>query len=344
MSRAAELAGHFEDCTSLAVVCHDDPDPDCLASAYALGCIARRYGITDVVYVDGHRLSHPQNQALAAYLGLEVTGPASPAFASADLVALVDHAVPGVHDSLAPGSPVDVVIDHHEYDDPPAATFLDLRPEYGATATICFEYLRDLAIPLSVPLASALLFALHRERLDHVRHPTNHEYEAATALYPHCDARVIDHLYESAATPTIADSLATAIQNRQVSGSCLVSWAGQLSERDALPHAADYLVGLRGIESVLVLGLVDGAVHLSARSTSPAVDLGRVLPRLVGSRGDAGGHSDMAGGVVPMPASAARSGGGPATLEDLVEGLGSQFCERVRAANAASAPDPTAVL
>lgn len=326
--RVVELAVRLGRVNSVAIVCHEDPDPDCLAGATALGAIAEWCGVRSVEYFDSGPLSHPQNAALAEYLDLDLRPVSDSGFAAADAVALVDHAIPGDHDALAPGTPVDIVVDHHEYDRPIPASFADVRPEYGATVTILFEYLRTLGVPVSVQLASALLFALHRERLDHVRRPTRREYEAAAALFPRCDQRAIDRLYRTGKTDETIDTIAAAIRNRRVTGPCLVSWVGAVAERGALPQAADYLLTLQHVDTVLVVGLVDTDLRLSARTTDPAVDLGRVVPRIVGPDGRAGGHQDMAGGVVPDV--------GQPAADAVVEQLLSQFCVAVTAAVALS--------
>ncbi|MHB9288200.1 DHH family phosphoesterase [Halobacteriales archaeon Cl-PHB] len=311
------------------MVCHDDPDPDCLASAVGLAVIARWAGVSTVQYFDGNHLSHPQNQALVDYLDIRLRRTSDPALGAADALALVDHAVPGTHNSLPPGTPVDIVLDHHQYDRPVEGDIVDLRPAYGATVTIVVEYLLELGVSVSTPVASALLFALHRERLDHARHPTPTDYAAATALAPLVDSQAIDHFYRSGTTTTTVDALATAIRNRTIDDSCLVSWVGTVAERDALPQAADYLLSLQEVDTVLVLGMVDGDLQMSARSVDPSVDLGKTLPRIVGPNARVGGHRDMAGGLIPATALPPSFGTDPADSVPLVETLTSRFCSAV---------------
>jgi len=337
---ATELADYLRTIDSLAIVCHDDPDPDCLASAVALAAIARWCGVPTVGYFDGHRLSHPQNRALVDYLDIRLQPVDDAALAEADAIALVDHAVPGDHDSLPPGTPVDIVLDHHEHDRPIAGDVVDLRPSYGATATILVEYLLELRVPVSVPVASALLFAIHRERLDHVRHPTPTDYAAATALAPLADPQAIDRFYRSGTTTETVDVLATAIENRTIDDSCLVSWVGPVTERDALPQAADYLLSLQEVDTVLVLGLVDGDLQMSARSVDLAVDLGELLPRIVGPDARVGGHRDMAGGLIPATSLPPSYGTDSADAVPLVEIITSRFCSAVSAAENRNANRP----
>ncbi|MFC7046114.1 bifunctional oligoribonuclease/PAP phosphatase NrnA [Halobacteriaceae archaeon GCM10025711] len=162
------------------------------------------------------------------------------------------------------------------------------------------DYIRDLDIDPRPKLASALLFALHRERIDYVRRPTIKEYEAAGFLYPHVEQGFLDQMYGAAFTPATLDAIGEAIRDRRIRGSTLVTCVGRTPERDSLPQAADYLLTLEGINTVLVFGLVDGTVHMSARSIDPRVDMGEILTQAFGDVGSTGGHQDMAGAQIPL--------------------------------------------
>ena len=47
MHPAQELEERLTDAEKLSIVCHNNPDPDCLASAFALGRIAVSAGIDE---------------------------------------------------------------------------------------------------------------------------------------------------------------------------------------------------------------------------------------------------------------------------------------------------------
>ncbi len=96
-----------------------------------------------------------------------------------------------------------------------------------------------------------MLFALHRERLDFVREPTRREYEAALAVYPDADLEMLEQLYGSAFSPGTLDAIGRAIDSRERRGSSLIASVGVTGETDALPQAADYLLNLEGVDTVL---------------------------------------------------------------------------------------------
>ncbi|MDQ2051517.1 bifunctional oligoribonuclease/PAP phosphatase NrnA [Natronolimnohabitans sp. A-GB9] len=299
MSRAAELVSVLETTASLAIVCHDNPDPDCLASALALEAIATDHGVEDVTITYGGEISHQQNRAFINMLDISLEPLETTTIEDYDCLGFVDHSQPGQNTELSADVTPEIVVDHHP-GETVDATFEDVRTRIGATATIFIEYLRELETELTVRLASALLFALHRERLDFVREPTRLEYEAALTVYPDADLETLEQLYGSAFSPGTLDAIGRAIATRERRGSSLVASAGKTGESDALPQAADYLLNLEGVDTVLVYGIVGDAIRLSARSIDPRVHIGETLQTAFGELGAVGGHHDMAGGRIEL--------------------------------------------
>ena len=299
MSRAAQLASVLDETDSLAIVCHDNPDPDCLASALALEAIAREHDVDEVTITYGGEISHQQNRAFVNMLNISLRTLSRTDIGEYDSVGFVDHTRPGANTEVPARVTPDVVVDHHPGESA-GATFEDVRTEYGATATIFVEYLCDLEVGLTTRLASALLFALHRERLDFVREPTRREYEAALAVYPDADLETLEQLYGSAFTPGTLDAIGRAIASRERRGSSLVASVGKTSETDALPQAADYLLNLEGVDTVLAYGIVGDAIRLSGRSIDPRVNMGETLVAAFDELGAVGGHHDMAGGRIEL--------------------------------------------
>ena len=299
MTRAAELASVLETTESLVIVCHDNPDPDCLASALALEAIANEQDVGEVTITYGGEISHQQNRAFVNMLDIALTSLETTALDDYDCLGFVDHSQPGANTSVPARMAPDIVVDHHPGESVDT-TYEDIRPQIGATATIFVEYLRDLEIELTTRLASALLFALHRERLDFVREPTRREYEAALAVYPDADLETLEQLYGSAFSPGTLDAIGRAIATRERRGSSLVASVGKTAETDALPQAADYLLNLEGVNTVLVYGVVEDAIRLSARSIDPRVHIGETLQRGYDELGEVGGHHDMAGGRIEL--------------------------------------------
>lgn len=302
MHPARTLYELLSEAREIMIICHNNPDPDCLASALALGRIAADAGIDERSILYSGDISHQQNRAFVNLLDidLEQFDAATVDNRSADsLLAFVDHAVPGANNHVPAGTSVDIVIDHHPAEDI-AARFVDHREASGATATILTEYVRELEMELDTTLATALMFAIRRETLGFLRGTTRGEYDAAAYLHDHTDRDLLRQLTTPSVTGATVDAIATAIRNRLTRGAVLISHVGRTSERDALPQAADYLATLEGVETAIVFGIVEESIQLSARSTDSRVHIGNALHEAFEDVGSAGGHQEMAGGEIPL--------------------------------------------
>lgn len=302
MSQPQQLLELLREGSEINIVCHNNPDPDCLASALALGRISAAAGIDEQYILYSGDISHQQNRAFVNLLDIDLKSfePETVADRQPDsLLALVDHSIPGENNQIPPDTPVDIVIDHHPAEDIDAR-FVDHRDELGAVATILTEYVRTLDIDIDTNLATALLFAIRSDTLDFLRGATREEYDAAGYLQEYADREMIQQLSSPSVSGGTIDAISTAIDNRRTTGAVLISHVGRTSERDALPQAVDYLVRLEGVETAIVFGLVNDTIHISARSPDPRVHVGDVLNDAFDNVGSGGGHHDVAGGEIPL--------------------------------------------
>ncbi|AZH25515.1 DHH family phosphoesterase [Haloplanus aerogenes] len=284
----------------LAVVMHDNPDPDAIASALALVHIAETVGLdADPCYFG--EISHQENRALVNLLDLDLWNVESAEeLAEYAGVALVDHSRPGVNDGLDPDTEVDVVIDHHPPRAPVEARFLDLRSDVGATSTLLAKYLERLGQTPSREVATALLYGIRIDTRDFTREAVDSDFEAAAFLLPHVDESVLERVEEPSMSADVLATLAAAIRNREVRGEVLTSGVGRIRDRDVLAQAADKLLDMEGIGIAVVHGFMEETVYVSARARGTDVDLGEVLRDALGPIGSAGGHADMAGAQIPL--------------------------------------------
>ena len=290
----------MEDAERLAVVCHDNPDPDCIASALAVRTIATESGVGDIDILYGGEVSHQQNRAFVNLLGVSMSRFDEADLGMYDVIGFVDHSQKGANNSVPEDAKIDFVIDHHPPENGVDAGFVDVREEFGATTTILVEYLRELSITPETETATALLFAIRAETLEYLRDTTPMEYDASRYLHELADIDLLERMTNPAFTPETLDTIGEAILGREVRASSLVAGVGVITERDALPQAADYLMRLEGISTVLVFGVVEDEIEISARSKDSRVDLNQVMRDAFGDVGSAGGHRAMAGAQVPL--------------------------------------------
>ncbi len=285
---------------SLAIVTHDNPDPDAIASAVGLQRIAEAADTpADVCYFG--EISHHENRALVNLLEFDLQNLAGDAsLDSYSGFALVDHSRPGINDGLPESTPIDIVVDHHPPRAPVEARFVDLRSDVGATSTLICEYLETFEIPWTPAVATGLLFGIRTDTQDFTREVATADFHAAATLVEHADSGALQRIESPSMTADTLDIIAAAIRNRERDDDVLTTYAGEISNRDALAQAADKLLELEGVATTLVYGYIDDVVYISARAYGTDLDLGEALRDAFGQIGSAGGHAQMAGAQIPI--------------------------------------------
>jgi len=282
----------------LAIFTHDNPDPDAISSALALKEIAKQYGVeADIIYYG--EIFHQENRAMVNILEITLKRGNDIGLSDYSKFALVDTSAPGANNSIPSDIKVNIVIDHHPVSGV-EADHLDVRTEVGATATIVTDYMRELKISPSRTIATALFFGIKSETEEFKKNTRTSDFAAAAFLYPFVDYELIEKMEGPAISTETLDVLGTAIKNRQVFSSFLISSAGFINDRDALPQAADFLLRLEGISTVLVFGIVKETVYISARNKDIRINIGDILNQAFGEVGSAGGHAHSAGGQIPL--------------------------------------------
>ena len=286
----------------LAVVTHDNPDPDAIASAVALGDLAKRAGCSVSICYYGD-ITHQENRAFVNVLEYELLNLADEdpdALDPYDGFALVDHSRPGVNDQLPPDLPIDIVIDHHPPRFPVEARYVDLRSGVGATSTLLVDYFQRLDIEIPAQIATGLLFGIRIDTKDFQREVSADDFEAAAHLVSRADMHVLQRIEDPSISAETLEIIGRAVSNREQEGSVLLSSVGQLSDRDALAQAADRLLNLEDVQTTVVYGVLDGTIYVSARARGADIDLGEVLRDAFNQIGSAGGHADMAGAQIAL--------------------------------------------
>jgi len=290
------------------VLMHPDPDPDAMACALGIASIAAATDVETRLCYTGE-IRHPENRAFRTVLEVEC----APVESVADIdppVVLVDHNEPRGVDGAAEISP-HAVVDHHPGDGT-GTEFTDVREEYGACASIVAEYFRDLSAEpgatdgsgpvLDAELSTGLVYGILTDTNRLTRGCSEADFDASAYLYPGIDEGLLDRIANPEVDTEVLEVQARAVRARQVKAPYAVSDVGTVSNADAIPQAADELLQLEGVSSVVVFGDSDGTLQLSGRSYDDRVHVGDALNRAVEDIRDAnaGGHARMGGGRVPL--------------------------------------------
>lgn len=285
----------------LLILTHDNPDPDALASAYALMRLLEKLNGVSARIGFGGLVGRAENRTMVQELGLPITPARIVSFEDIDLIALVDTQPGTGNNSLPEGRQPAIVFDHHPLRDRTRrATFWDVRPDCGSTCTILTHYLQAAGIPLKGVLATALFYGVQSETQDLGREATQGDINASLALYPGADRVLISRMRYPDLPRAYFQSLHRSLERARTRGPVVISNPGKLDYPDLVAELADFYLRLEGAEWSICIGQYEDDLLVSIRTSLRDAAAGQLLRRVVGGQGTAGGHGMMAGARIPI--------------------------------------------
>ncbi|NIR46006.1 MAG: bifunctional oligoribonuclease/PAP phosphatase NrnA [Gemmatimonadetes bacterium] len=296
-----ELRAALEGGDRLLILTHDNPDPDALASAFALYRLVETFDDTSARIAFGGFVGRAENRTMVHELGLPITPTWAVKFEDVDRIALVDTQPGTGNNSLPEDREAAVVIDHHPIrDETRRARFWDVRTQCGSSCTIMTQYLEAAGIPLKGRVATALFYGIQSETQDLGREAGDADIEASLKLYPGADRELISRIRYPDLPRAYFQSLHRALERARTRGPVLISYVGKLDYPDLVAELADFFLRFEGAKWAFCIGLFEDSILISIRTSSRDAQAGQLLRRVVRSDGVAGGHGMMAGARVPI--------------------------------------------
>jgi len=283
----------------LAIPQYGYPDPDSMASAWALAELAAHEGVpADVLHIDP--VSHAQNRVMARDLGVPLT-PWADAVARGTEYAwlgIVDAAVVDPRYGALAQVPCLCVWDHHAGEPAITGRVNTILTDVGSTCTLAVWYLDAAGLltaatelrvsgtpPPGAPsaitrLATALMVGIATDT-DDFRLARPVDFRAAARAAELADLPSFRRIHRRAYSPAAMKVLHRALDSLVVRDSFGIAWVGNLPPilRDSIPQAADLLVSRLDLDTVVVFGHVGSMGDGSLRTLDPAVDTGTLIAR-----------------------------------------------------------------
>lgn len=296
--RLISLAGRKQ---KILVLCHNNPDPDAISSAFALKSLFSQALKRKAVIGFGGIVGRAENRELINRLKIEMVQAQEIDFRRFSFICLVDSQ-PGIaNNSLPHGLLPNVVIDHHPLlKGTKKCEFYDVRPDYGSTATILTEYLRELGLRVERRLATALFYGLKTDTNNLLRSTNKADMDTFNFLFPRVAPKTLAAI-ENPAIPhsyyrKFSEGLENSIQYKDV----VISYAGTLSNPEIVAELADFLLRMENIRWTLCMGEFKEELVLSVRTNRRGYQAGKVAVRILRGIGQGGGHIKAAGGKVDL--------------------------------------------
>jgi nanoRNase/pAp phosphatase (c-di-AMP/oligoRNAs hydrolase) len=264
-------------------------DPDAIASAMALKRLLWRKAAS-VTIASVSAIDRPDNLAMVRLLGVNLRHTDEIDPAAFTRLAIVDSQ-PDHHVNFQRFA-FDVVIDHHP-DTNVDAGFLDIRPKYGATASIMTEYLRSARIKPSAKLATGLFFAIKTDTDNFARQALMEDVRAFQFLFRHVNKHLARRIEQAEMRFEYLKYFRRALQDKRVRKDKVFAHLGQVSTPDVCVLLADFFMRVESVNWSIVSGLYDKKLIIIFRNDGLRRHAGKLAQERFGNLGSAGGHKSM---------------------------------------------------
>ena len=289
--------------SKVTIFCHDNPDPDALASALAMSELFASHG-HDSQIVHGGMIEHHQNQAMVRELEIPVRRlildwEITDLIKDSDIIVAVDFHRPGANNIMPKDCIPHIIIDHHSVSEGVTADLAMVSSEYSSTSSMVASLLMSSDFVMSSRVATALAFGIKTDTLGFTRNFNAVDVRALLWINAWVDKEKLRAIEMPPRSIEALESFATALNNKVHLDRIILAPVHNLVNRDSLAQIADFLLPTEGVDTVVAFGIRRNKVILSARSNNSNIHVGKLLSTNF-PEGLAGGHKSLGGGQIPF--------------------------------------------
>ncbi len=274
-------------------------DPDAIASAMAVKRMLWRK-VSGVTLANINVITRPDNIAMTRLLGVNLTHAEDIDEKEFDRFVIVDSQPD--HNALFARFEPDVIIDHHLVTDSADAPFMDIRPEYGATASIMTEYVRAAKIKPSAKLATGLFHAIKTDTNNFERETVRGDINAFHFLFRYANVHLARKIERADLRLDFLKYFQIALRGFQIRRNKVFAHLGPVMTPDICVLIADFFMRICSVQWSIVSGVYDEQLIIIFRNDGLRKDAGKLAKNGFAHMGSAGGHKSMARAELPLSA------------------------------------------
>jgi len=273
-----------------------DADPDAIASAMAVKRLLwRKVASVDISNIN--IIKRLDNLAMIRLLGVNLTHISKIDKAGFNRFVILDSQ-PEHNDAFSGINP-DVIIDHHP-ETGVNAPFLDIRPKYGATASMITEYLRAARIKPSSKLATGLFLAIKKDTDNFERQTLLEDVRAFQFLYNHANIHLARKIEQTEMCFDFLKYFKSALENMRRRKGRVFVYLGPVVNPDVCVIIADFFMKVNSVTWSIISGICAKKLIIVFRNDGLRKNAGEVAKQSFGRIGSAGGHKNMARAEIPI--------------------------------------------
>jgi len=265
-------------------------DPDAIASAMAVKRLLWRR-VASVTIACTNVIKRPDNLTMLRLLGVRTVlfeDIETKRFAKFVIV----DSQPS-HDEMFKALKADVIIDHHP-DTGEDAAHRDIRPAYGATASILTEYLRAAGIKPSAKLATGLFYAIKTDTDNFARKAIFEDVIAFQFLFRYANKHMARTIEQSELKLEFLKYFKIALEVKRRRKGKLYAHLGNVPSPDVCVLVADFFMRVSSVTWSIVSGRCNKKLVIIFRNDGIRKNAGSLAILSFGHLGSAGGHRNMA--------------------------------------------------
>jgi nanoRNase/pAp phosphatase (c-di-AMP/oligoRNAs hydrolase) len=286
---------------------HDNPDPDAIASGWGIEVLVHEKLRIPVSLVGGGAIVRAENRHMVDLLQPPIKLVDHVEFDSGTAAVLVDCGADASNHVVTRQriTPV-AIIDHHVVGSSPHASFVDIRPDAAASATIVASYLREQGIELGPKLATAMLYAVRSETCGHETHFSQLDRSVLPWLTKHGEPALLAEIENAPLTRDYFADLLLALQSTFLYDDVAICFLPRAAGAEIVGEVADMLIRCDEIRRVLCATILGDDLLISARTHPGHGNATELLLTTLQGLGGAGGHAHRAGGKISGVGHAAK--------------------------------------
>ena len=274
-------------------------DPDAIGSAMAVKRLLWKKAAS-VTLAHINVIDRPDNLAMVKLLGVKLVHIDTIDVSRYTRVVLVDSQ-PDHNERLA-GIAADVIIDHHPVAVKSTASYADIRPDYGATATILVEYLKAARIKPSAKLATGLYLGIKTDTGNFERHASIEDVRAFQYVFRYANIHLARRIEQAEIKPEFLACFSKALNRKVMRRKKVFIHLGRVVNPDVCVLVADFFMRVSSVQWSIVSGVYDDRLIVILRNDGIRRDAGQAAKKAFEQMGSAGGHRSMARAEIPIDA------------------------------------------
>ena len=292
MSDIESFIGAVKKYKNIMIIIVGSPDPDAIASSYALKCILSAISINSDIIIT-KKLSLAQNEAFVKYLNIPLVFKETLTPQEYDAYIIPDfqnNIVEGISDYI----PCAAHIDHHAATNSMTADFSIIDTNAGSASSIISLMLKDYSSNFNnkvlISICTALMFGIQTDTDKYV-HATEIDIDAIHFLSEYADKEIINKLNGIHMSPKTIKYYNKAKENQHIYKDWSLYGIGyvDMGHRDSIAIIADLLLSKPDSQTVIVYAIIEDKHELfldvSIRSKSEKLDINSLIKKITPTGG-----------------------------------------------------------